>query len=317
MSPMTNYLPLLLCAAGAAIILAICLVVRDLWERWKRWRTRGRTTAEDDAESPTLVETLTQSQKAKGWAARMDQGFADLIRRTMLGVSVHQALGVMVLAGVALATGLYFWRDDYWLAALGLVAGPVLPLTVFLSLQSRWRRQIQAQLPDAFFLLARSLRAGLTIDQALEMVGQQGLAPLADEFRRVTEHLRLGLPVPAALGLMGRRVRLSDFNVLIAVAALYQRMGGNLATLLDRLAIGSRERIQLRGQFRAATALGRLTAVLIALASPVLLLVYWLLQPDYLIRFAQDPRGMTALGVSLVLEVVGVIWIYLLLRGEN
>ena len=58
-------------------------------------------------------------------------------------------------------------------------------------------------------------------------------------------------------------------------------------------------------------------ACLLALASPVLLLVYWFLQPEYLIRFVQSPQGVTALIVAGVLEVIGVVWIFFLLRIED
>ena len=42
--------------------------------------------------------------------------------------------------------------------------------------QARWRRRIQSLLPDTFFLVARSLRAGLSLEQALETVAENDAA---------------------------------------------------------------------------------------------------------------------------------------------
>jgi Flp pilus assembly protein TadB len=86
--------------------------------------------------------------------------------------------------------------------------------------------------------------------------------------------------------------------------------------LLDRVAAATRDRNQFRGQFQASTALGRATGFFISLAAPVLLLVYFFLQPDYLIKFAQYPAGLAALIVAGALQVIGAVWILYLLRVD-
>ena len=48
----------------------------------------------------------------------------------------------------------------------------------------------------------------------------------------------------------------------------------------------------------------------------MLLLVYGVLQPDYLIKFAQNPSGLLALCVAGGLQVVGALWIFYLLRVD-
>jgi len=222
----------------------------------------------------------------------------------------------MVLFGVAAASALVLYRDNYWFIGVGLIAGMLVPLLYFLAMQTRWRRRLQEQLPDAFFLLARSMRAGLSLEQAVALVGEQGVKPLADEFKKASEQTRLGLNITAALQRMAERIRLTDLNVFVSVVTLHRNVGGNLALLLDRVASHTRDRNLFRGQFQAATALGRATGLFISAASPVLLLVYGVLQPDYLIKFAQNPSGLLALCVAGGLQVVGALWIFYLLRVD-
>jgi tight adherence protein B len=309
---MTLYL---LAGAVAGFVLAIILVARDILERRRAfWEQRLQIT-EDETEGNTLAR-LAARPGPRTWAERMDHAFSLMIRRTGLNLSPEQAVGIMVLFGVMVATGLVLYRDNYWFIALGLVLGMLMPLIYFLFMQTRWRRRLQEQLPDAFFLLARSMRAGLSLEQAVALVGEQGVKPLADEFHKASEQTRLGLNITAALQRMAENIRLTDLNIFVSVVTLHRQVGGNLALLLDRVAAHTRDRNLFRGQFQAATALGRATGIFISAASPVLLLVYGVLQPNYLIKFAQNPSGLMALGVAALLQIVGALWIFYLLRVD-
>jgi tight adherence protein B len=246
----------------------------------------------------------------------VDHRFDGFIKQTGLNWTAGQALGLMSLLSVVLAGGLFLWRDDLLMIALGLLLGQAIPVAGYFVLRRRQRRKIQDQLPDALFLLARTLRAGLSLEQSLTTVARHGTKPLADEFRRSADQIRLGLPVSVALQAVAERVKLADFNILVTAVNLHRTMGGNLTLLLDRVATSVRDRNQFRGYFQAATALGRLTAICVALAAPVLFVGYAIWQPDLVSQFAQSPSGMRALSVALGLEVVGCGWLYYVLRQD-
>jgi tight adherence protein B len=185
---------------------------------------------------------------------------------------------------------------------------------VYLILRRRWRLHLQNQLPDAFFLLARSLRAGETIEQGIETVSGHATRPLAQEC--AADRIKLGLTVPAALQGMARRLRLPDFNVFVTAVTLHRTVGGNLVLLLDRVASSTRDRNQFRGYVRAATALSRITGLFVAGAAPVLFLAFAIWRPDFLARLTQTEGCLRALTVAACLEIVGAVWMYLLLRFD-
>jgi tight adherence protein B len=305
---------LLVGGLGAAVMLAAFLIVRRVVEgyraHWQR-RLNGPSTGDSGVLVGKAIAAPT-----RGLSQRMDEGFIRMVEHSGLKVTPEQVMGLTVLLGVAVAVGLELWRSELWLTILGLVLGLSGPLVAFAILQARYRRQLQNQLPDAFYLLARSLRAGLSLEQALVMVGEQGPRPLADEFRKCNAQIQLGLSVPAAVQVMAGRVRLVDFNAFASTVALYQATGGNLALLLDRLAAGSRDRNQFRGHFLAATALGRATAIFLAGAVPVLLLGYLLFEPEHIQGFLQTTNGWIALGVAFGLQAIGIVWLYYLMRIE-
>jgi tight adherence protein B len=309
---MTEFILLLLLAAAVtAGFMALYLLARALRERHRQY-WRRRLPVEDDQ---PLVAQLPRSA-ARGLRGRVDQAFASLVQHTGLGWTAGQALGWVALAGVVLAGLLLLWRGEPWLVGVGLLGGMGLPLFAFLLLRARRRLVMQHQLPDTFYLLARSLRAGLSLEQAMENVADNGTQPLAAEFRRGIQQVKLGLTVPAALQGMAGRIHLPDFDVLVTIVTLHRHIGGNLMLLLDRVAGGTRDRNLFRGQFRAATALARITATCLALGAPVIFLGYALWQPDFAGRFTQTSGGLRLLGTAAVLELVGVVWLTFLLRDR-
>jgi tight adherence protein B len=293
----------------AAWLCGLFLIVRNRLDA-----RRLRLLKDIDDEPLQLISP--PAPRTDDWAGHLDHRFDQFVKGSGGALTPEQALGITALCGVSAGGLLLLWRDDLALALVGVIAGMALPLVVFRGLRARWEQRLQDQLPDAYFLLARSLRAGENLEQGLRTVAEHGPQPLAGEFRDGIEKIRLGLSVPATLQLIARRLRLADFDVLVTAVTLHRTLGGNLALLLDRVAASTRDRNQFRGYFRAATALGRTTGLFISAVPPLLFLGYWLWQPEILGRFLNSSLGQRGLAMAVILEIVGSIWLYLLLKFD-
>jgi tight adherence protein B len=303
--------PLGLVVLVAGTVMVVFLLVRAIVDRGRAaWRRRF------DSDDDAGLLTLPAEPVPVSWQDHLDQRFKHLMQETGLGWTTRQALGVMMVTAVTLAGLALLGLGEPVVISLALVLGIGVPLGGFLILRVRWRRKIQNQLPDAFYLLARSLRAGLNLEQALAMAAQHGSQPLASEFHRASEQIEMGLAVPAALQGMAHRLRLPDFNVLVTAVTLHRTLGGNLTLLMDRVAASTRDRNLFRGYFLAATALGRITATFLVAAAPLLFLGYAIWQPEFVTRFTESAGGLRALAIAATLEIVGIIWIYSLLRTD-
>lgn len=263
-----------------------------------------------------LSEHLEALRPARTLGDRFDRLFERVVGRSVLAWSGAQAAATLLFVGVAAGAGAWLWRDRVELSAGVGVAAMLFLLAIYWFMHWRWLRQVQEALPDTFHLMARSLRAGLTVDQSVALIGDQGQKPLAAEFKRCAEHLRLGMTVPAAFQLTADRIGLVDFALLVTLVTLHRQTGGNLALLVDRLAATIRSRNQFRGQVLATTALGRLSGIFIAVAAPAFMVFYWLVYPDYIARLTETQMGVNALSIAAVLEVIGVVWLLWLLRVD-
>jgi tight adherence protein B len=305
---------------ATAAIFGVVLVIRNSADR-RRDAEAARISgagAEDSGVIQLRTDpiTLHKPPEPNGVFVRVDRWFDRAVSRSGLEASPAGVVAVCSLLGLLFSAALYIWKGQLGLALLGLALGVAVPVLVVSFLQGRYKRKLQDQLPDAFYLLAGSLRSGLTLEQAIEMFAERGNKPLADEFKYCAGLLKLGTSVPAALKATSERIGLLDFDLLVSTVGLYMQTGGNLALLLDRLAASVRDRNQFRGQFRAATAQARVVATAMAAAVPLFLLAYALFEPEHIGTFFTSANGWTVVTVCVILEIIGVVWVWRLFRVD-
>ncbi|MCT1515166.1 type II secretion system F family protein [Dietzia cercidiphylli] len=205
--------------------------------------------------------------------------------------------------------------------ALGLVAvGPVTglflaaltPIGAKFALDiraSRRRAAFADQLDDSLQLMASSLRAGHSLLQALASVAREAEEPTSEEFARIINETRVGRDLAPALEETARRMGSEDFEWVTQAIAINREVGGNLAEVLDGVGHTIRERNQIRRQVKALAAEGKLSAyVLMALPFGISGFLF-MSNPEYISKFTEGLLGYTLIGVSVVLLVVGALWL--------
>ena len=87
--------------------------------------------------------------------------------------------------------------------------------------------------------------------------------------------------------------------------------------MLERLSIVVRDRLNYRRQLRAVTAAGRMSATLVAAAGPMLFFYLMVFEPEYFGRLTATSMGQMLLATAVVLETVGLIWIWRMLSQSK
>jgi tight adherence protein B len=201
-----------------------------------------------------------------------------------------------------------------------LVSGPITAVVLGLVLSAlpylyvRQKRQkrldtLEEQFPEALDFLSRSMRAGHAFSISLEMVGEELADPLGQEFRALFNEQNLGAPLDVALRNFGLRVPLLDVRFFTSSVLLQRQTGGNLSEILTRLAYVIRERFRLKGQVKAASAHGRLTATILTLLPVGTMLGLLVVAPGYLQGMAADSDGKWMIGGAIVAQILGNFFI--------
>jgi len=95
--------------------------------------------------------------------------------------------------------------------------------------------------------------------------------------------------------------------MFISAVMLQKQTGGNLSEILMRLSYVIRERFRLKGQVKAASAHGRLTAAVLTLLPLILILALLFIAPGYLQGMANDPDGKWMILGAMAAQVMGYI----------
>lgn len=168
-------------------------------------------------------------------------------------------------------------------------------------------RKFEEQLPEGLSMLARTLRAGLPLSQALQVVSQEMSGPVAKEFGIVFNELNYGGDLRSAFLAMLERIP-SVSVMAMAVAIMIQReTGGNLAESVDRLEGLLRERFKFQRHVRTLTASNRTSAWIVGLIPFILTAVLELMSPGYLATLTDHPIGVIFFYGAVVMQAIGVI----------
>ncbi len=93
--------------------------------------------------------------------------------------------------------------------------------------------------------------------------------------------------------------------MFVSSVLLQRQTGGNLSEILQRLAYVIRERFRLRGQVKAASAHGRMTAVVLTILPLVLVVALMIVAPQYLRILAEDPDGKWMILGAVCAQILG------------
>lgn len=89
------------------------------------------------------------------------------------------------------------------------------------------------QLVSTFELMARLLRAGYSLRQALEIIALRAPEPTASHFRRLLGEVQNGAALPLALAQWQTQIASAHLGTLLAAIQRQFEEGGNLADRLD------------------------------------------------------------------------------------
>ncbi len=275
----------------------------------------GNQTA--DGEGLSQADQLIQSAIVKKAVSATEtftegRGFTERINSDLekadLPLRAGEALLLAFGATVVLALLVGFTTRSILAVGLVILMSLVVSVIVLQALARRRLRKFELQLPDTLNLLGGTLRAGYSLPQGLDAVSAEIAEPMGSELQKAMSEAALGKDLEEALGGVGERMDSPDFAWTVLAIGIQREVGGNLNELLTTVAETITLRERLRGEVKALTAEGRLSAMILALMPPALLTVISVVNPGYISPLFAKPIGWLLLVVGFVAGVIGVLW---------
>ncbi len=275
--------------------------------------------SQDRTEEEQAADEAFQSQRSKiieqvveraeeAAASRGNLGSTtSMLEKAEIPLRVGEAFAIQI-ALILGALVLGFVIGGPFMALAFAVPVALIPIGIIKFRVRRRSNKLEAQLPDTLNLLSSTLKAGYSFIQGIDAVGNEAEEPLAGEFRRTVSEARLGKDLDLALDDLAERVDSIDLLWAIVAIKIQREVGGNLAELLSTVADTMTSRARMRGEVKALTAEGRMSAlVLLLLPFGVGLAMYFLNEP-YISTLWNHTFGFIALGVAGFSMVIGALW---------
>jgi tight adherence protein B len=249
---------------------------------------------------------------SKGWSSYENKvtGGTEATLESMYLTIPTQHIVYLCLASfciIALFVSLLFGNG--W---AGLILGSVafiLPWIGIRVLKSRRDRLFGVQLVPALGNMGNALKAGMSLNQAVELVHQEMDNPVAQEFRFLSYELKLGTDMPTALSHLEDRMPNPDLSLMVTAVNISSDVGGNLADIFENIAETIRDRQVLSAKVKSLTAQGKMQGIVMCMIPIGLLMVLTFIYPDMVAPMYETTAGLVTLGICLIKLTLGYVLI--------
>ncbi len=273
-------LAITLLLSGLSIYLVVMVVVPLLEEKRKTWHTKKEQTIEEE-----LDKTFSYNKSPK-----------EIIR---LYYILPPILGILVWV---------FFQTMIFVLA-GAILGLFIPNLILKIRDTQRRKKFNAQLLDAIMILSSSLKGGLSLLQALEVLVEEMPPPMSEEIGLVIRENRMGITLEEGLKNLNKRMNMEELSLVINSLLVARETGGDLIKVFSRLCVTIRDNHKLKESIKTLTLQGRLQGVIMS-ALPFLF-IWWVLtfnrnHFDYMLN---SEIGRSLLLAAAILQIAGMLLI--------
>lgn len=226
-----------------------------------------------------------------------------------MSVDANQMFMINIIAIIVLPILTWFITGDLPATLAMLAVIIFLPSIFYRTMRKQRLKRFEAQLPDGLVMIAGAMRAGASLNIALESLVKEQPAPLSQEFELFLKEQRLGVDFEESLKKMEERIPIQDFSMLVTALLINREVGGNLAETMETLGETLRRKGMMEGKIQSLTAQGKLQGIVMT-GLPVLLGVLLnFMEPEAMSKLWTTTIGYIVLGIIIMMEILGYFMI--------
>ena len=242
----------------------------------------------------------------------------DRLARTGLNISAGSFVMVCftLFLIVFIAQSRIFHMPGFLAFLSAVTIGLGLPHSVVGWLGARRMDKFNRLFPDGLDIMVRGLRAGMPLQDSINVVAKEIGNPVGSEFKLIEQSATIGQPLDQALADSAKRIKTTEYQFFVVSLALQRETGGNLGETLSNLSDILRRRQQMKLKIKAMSSEARASAVLIGLLPFAMFAVLMMVNRDYVMKLFIDGRGLIMMGVALFSIIVGIVAMMKMMRFE-
>ena len=167
----------------------------------------------------------------------------------------------------------------------------------------------QSQLVDSLMILSSSLRAGLSLIQAMEVLCEEMPPPISQEFGLVLKENRWGVSLEESLNKLRERMPLEETNLIVSSVLVARETGGELTKVFARLTDTIRNNVKLKEKIATLTLQGKLQGLIMTFLPVGFTFFIYKQNPDHFNIMLEAELGRILIGVAIFLQLLGMFLI--------
>ena len=197
---------------------------------------------------------------------------------------------------------------------LGVVSGGIIgflgPSVYVKYLDGIRKAKFQDQLIDSLMILSSSLKGGLSLVQAIEVVVEEIPVPASDEFGIVLAENKMGVSLEDSMAHLFRRMPSAALDQMITSILLARETGGNLPIIFQRIINTIRENKKIQQNIDNLTLQGKIQGVIMSLLPIGFAMIVTSTNPRFFDQMLNTDLGRMLLAYAFVSELIGAFLIW-------
>ena len=175
-------------------------------------------------------------------------------------------------------------------------------------------KELDSQVEESMIYMSNSFKANPALPDAIQDVINSMGPPLTQELSVLLKEYKLGTPLDTALINMQQRVPSRNLQLAVSALIIGRTVGGNIPKILEDIASTIRESFRLERVIDTQTAQGKMQAWVMGLMPAVVVMMFYLMDPELITPLFETLPGYAILAVAALLNVIGVVFILKIVR---
>lgn len=188
---------------------------------------------------------------------------------------------------------------------ISIAFGFFVPYLYVKSRTTHRKNMFRLQLPEALDFIARSLRAGNPLSAAIKQVSVEMPDPISTEFGITFDELNFGLELDFSLHGLYERTQSEEVRYFVTAVILQKETGGNLAEVLNRIAVIIRSRSSTKKEIGILSAEMKLSANVLLFLPFLVAGAVSIMSPGYLSPLLETREGLFVVAGQVFLMAMG------------
>jgi tight adherence protein C len=242
-----------LCVALLGYVTVTTFVHRSALERHVAQLDRAGIEADRKAELGVFARFFDERGRTQLERRLVQAGWYNLTAGRFMMRSIGASFGGLIV-GLAIPLVLLH-RHDIWFLFLPIMlalAGALAPSSMLDGAIANRKRNIRNSLPDFLDLVSTTVEAGIALNGAFAAAVDAVRGPFRDELLAVLSDIRVGRSRAEALAAMAARADVVELTTTVTAIVQAEKLGGDVAGILDQLAHDARDHRMTRAEEIAA-----------------------------------------------------------------